>query len=64
MTDVERASNHWVAEDVVNKAEEMGLHITQAEADELLVAYEHKIIDAMVEAGWIVIEDMLEREKK
>ena len=52
----------WTVGDVQTKAEEMGLRLTDEEADEFLSSNENQIESDMVERGWESIETLLEME--
>lgn len=49
----------WIPADVVENARELGRDVTPAEAARLLATEEMRILDAMVAAGWQVIEKAL-----
>ena len=49
----------WTADDVIQNAHELDMVISRAKAEEILVSQEIKIMDAMVESGWQVIEEAL-----
>ncbi len=50
------ASVSWCTDDVIQNARDAGIKIGKQNAEELLRHYEARIGDAMVEAGWRVIE--------
>ena len=54
----------WNIEDVLSEADALNLNITQKEAVELLEENEDHIKEAMVSAGWIVIQNALEEARK
>ena len=54
----------WNIEDVLSEADALNLNITQKEAVELLEENEDHIKEAMVSAGWIVIQNALSDKKK
>ena len=49
----------WNVEDVLSEAGALSLNVTQKEAIELLEENEDHIKEAMVSAGWIVIQNAL-----
>ena len=53
------ASVSWCVEDVIENAAQSGVNITQKRGEKLLRLYEKGIEDAMVQAGWQVIEEVL-----
>ena len=54
----------WSIEDVLSEADALNLDITQKEAVELLEENEDHIKEAMVSAGWIVIQNALAEARK
>ncbi|HHT9120975.1 MAG TPA: hypothetical protein ACFYD3_10600 [Candidatus Hypogeohydataceae bacterium YC41] len=54
----------WIADDVVENCKQFGIRITKNDAKKVLAQEERHIVDAMVEAGWQVIEDaLLQRQR-
>lgn len=53
------AQTSWCADDVLECAETNGLNLIEEQAENFLAEYADQITDAMVEAGWTVIEDKL-----
>ncbi len=49
----------WAVEDVMEKADELEIEITEEDAEKLLVREERHIEDAMVAAGWDILEGAL-----
>lgn len=52
----------WCNDDIVILLDEMGIAATQENIDEVRVACEnsHHFTDAMVEAGWLAIQDTIQ----
>ena len=53
----------WTTEDVLEEADALGVQMTQEEAEGLLRKIEGDIVEVMVEAGWDVISEAIERYK-
>ena len=53
----------WAVEDVLHSAEELDIPISRKKAGELLRSVENRIEDAMVSAGWEVVEGALRQMK-
>jgi hypothetical protein len=58
------ANVEWTVEDVIENCEQFGIQVTKDTAKKVLALAEHDIVDAMVEAGWQVIEDALQKSQK
>lgn len=58
-----RATVSWQAADVQDAAERAGIAMAPAQVNALLIDMEGDIIDAMIEAGWSVIDRRLEHLK-
>ncbi len=59
MEDRNYAKIEWAIDDVVENAKELEIQITKDTARKVLATKERRIMDAMVVAGWQVIEDAL-----
>ena len=58
------ANVEWTVNDVMENSKQFGIQITKADAEKVLKIEEGRIIDAMVEAGWLIIEDaLMERQR-
>ena len=53
------AKTQWCAADVLGEASRKGIKLTPDQASKLLADNENHIIDAMVRAGWEVIEEAI-----
>jgi len=53
------AKTYWCAQDIVEEGTERGFSISRREAEALLRSNEEHIAEAMVHAGWSVIEILL-----
>jgi hypothetical protein len=53
------ATVRWTLQDVLDKVEELGLDLSEAEAKAWLERVQKHIADRLVEHGWEVIEAML-----
>jgi riboflavin biosynthesis pyrimidine reductase len=51
----------WTIDDVIDNSKQFGIRITKIDAKKVLKLEERHIADAMVEAGWNIIEDALLR---
>ena len=49
----------WIVSDVMKNAKEMDLDIDRKSAELILKSKENRIMDAMVAAGWDVIENAI-----
>ncbi len=58
------ATVSWSVDDVIENAREVGIRIHKERAKKLLRRRERYIEDAMVEAGWEVIELALRSRRK
>lgn len=58
------AQTSWCADDVLECAERNDLNLTDEQAETFLAEHADQITDAMVEAGWTVIEDKLNESYK
>ncbi|HHT9124199.1 MAG TPA: hypothetical protein ACFYD6_00095 [Candidatus Brocadiia bacterium] len=58
------ANVSWIVDDVIENSRQFGIRITRDDAKKVLVHEERRIADAMVEAGWGVIEYALLRRQK
>lgn len=47
----------WTIDDVINNSKGIGIHIKQSDAKKILILKEKHIIDAMLSAGWQIIEN-------
>jgi len=54
-----KAKVRWCMEDIRDRAEELGLSLTDDEATDILYDLEEDIIDRMIQAGWDVIADRI-----
>ncbi|PYV24166.1 MAG: hypothetical protein DMG27_13640 [Acidobacteria bacterium] len=54
----------WSLDDVLEKAEELGVRITREEARRILQSNEERIAEAMTRAGWIPLEDAIWEEQR
>ncbi len=61
MKDKKYATVEWTAQDVIENAGQFNIDITEDDALGLLMHRECYIVDAMVEAGWRIIEDALQK---
>ncbi|GEM_PF-3221945 len=59
MGNADYASLCWTVDDVIENANELGISIPRGRAERLLRDHERHIEDAMVGAGWQVIEAVL-----
>ena len=58
------ANVSWSVDDVIENTKQFGIQITKDDAEKVLAIKERRIIDAMVEAGWLIIEDaLMERQR-
>ena len=53
------ANIEWTVNDVLQNSKQFGIPIARDEAKEILIKEERHIVDAMLTAGWQVIEDAL-----
>ena len=61
------ASTGWTIGDVFTESADMGVSMSNAEARDLLLTNQGKIVDAMVSAGWEAIRfhiDELKRKRE
>ena len=59
MSKLFKAQVRWCMEDIRDRAEELGLSLTDEEATDILYDLEESIMDRMIQAGWDVITDHL-----
>lgn len=53
------ANVEWTVDDVIENCKQFGIQTTKDTAKRVLALTERDIVDAMVKAGWQVIEDAL-----
>jgi hypothetical protein len=53
------ANVEWTVDDVIENCEQFGIQATKDTAKKVLALAERDIVDAMVDAGWQVIENAL-----
>ena len=58
------ANVEWTVDDVIENCEQFEIQVTKDTAKKVLAHAERDIVDAMVEAGWQVIEDALLESQK
>jgi hypothetical protein len=58
------ANVEWTVDDVIENCEQFGIQVTKDTAQKVLALAEHDIVDAMVTAGWQVIEEALLESQK
>ncbi len=53
---------YWTVDDVLEEAESLGIFITKGQAEKILEEGADQILDAMLQAGWYVIRELLLNE--
>jgi hypothetical protein len=57
------AATEWTVDDVMQNAQQYEIEVTKRQAQRVLQSEESHIMDAMVQAGWNVIEEALRRQE-